>query len=74
MVAAGNIFIGQTESPLLIRPYLPDCTDSELLAIMAAGMATIAGSVLGAFLNYGANGVFLMTGSARGLKVSFFSW
>ena len=63
MVAAGNIFIGQTESPLLVRPYLKDCTNSELLAIMAAGMATIAGSVLGAFLAFGANGVFLMTAS-----------
>merc|ERR1712168_310098 len=48
MVAAGNIFIGQTESPLLIRPFLPKCTNSEIMAIMAAGMGTIAGSVLAA--------------------------
>merc|ERR1712168_793348 len=63
MAAAGNIFIGQTESPLLIRPFLPKCTNSEIMAIMAAGMGTIAGSVLGAYLDYGAEAVYLITGS-----------
>ena len=63
VVACGNIFIGQTEAPLLIRPYLKHCTESELLAIMAAGMATIAGSVLGAFLDYGISPMYLITES-----------
>ena len=58
MVCAGNIFVGQTESPLMIKPYLNDCTDSEILTIMAAGMGTIAGSVLGAYLEFGANPVY----------------
>ncbi|EPQ09016.1 Solute carrier family 28 member 3 [Myotis brandtii] len=53
VVAAGNIFVGQSESPLLVRPYLPYITKSELHAIMTAGYATIAGSVLGAYISFG---------------------
>lgn len=51
--AAGNIFLGQTEAPLLIRPFLPDMTKSELHAVMTGGFATIAGSVLAAFISFG---------------------
>lgn len=43
----------QTESPLLVRPYLPHITKSELHAIMTAGFSTIAGSVLGAYISFG---------------------
>jgi pyrimidine nucleoside transport protein len=53
MSAAGNIFLGQTEAPLLIRPFLPDMTKSELHAVMTGGFATIAGSVLAAFISFG---------------------
>ena len=45
--AAGNIFLGQTESPLLVKPYIEKMTSSELLCLMSGGMATIAGGVLG---------------------------
>jgi concentrative nucleoside transporter, CNT family len=48
--ASGNIFVGQTEAPLLIRPYLAKMTRSELLAVMIGGMATIAGGVLAAYI------------------------
>ncbi len=48
--ASGNIFVGQTEAPLLIRPYLSRMTRSELLAVMVGGMATIAGGVLAAYI------------------------
>ena len=48
--AAGNIFLGQTEAPLLVKPYLDKMTRSELLAIMAAGFATTAGGVLAAYV------------------------
>ena len=48
--ASGNIFLGQTEAPLLIRPYLPFMTRSELLAVMVGGMATIAGAVMVAYI------------------------
>ncbi|PTY02516.1 Na+ dependent nucleoside transporter [Opitutaceae bacterium EW11] len=48
--ASANIFVGQTEAPLIIRPYLPTMTRSELLAIMVGGMATIAGGVMAAYI------------------------
>lgn len=54
--AAGNIFLGQTESPLLIKPYLEKMTMSELLCVMTGGMATIAGGVLAAYIGFLGNG------------------
>jgi CNT family concentrative nucleoside transporter len=48
--AAGCVFVGQSEAPLLIRPYIADMTRSELMAIMTGGMATIAGSVMAAYI------------------------
>jgi CNT family concentrative nucleoside transporter len=47
---SANIFVGQTEAPLMIRPYLKDMTNSELLTIMTGGMATIAGGVMAAYI------------------------
>ncbi|MCP4459950.1 MAG: NupC/NupG family nucleoside CNT transporter [Cytophagales bacterium] len=52
MSAAGNIFLGQTEAPLLVRPFIANMTQSELNCLMVGGMATIAGSVLGAFVSF----------------------
>jgi len=52
LAAAGNIFLGQTESPLLIRPYLEKMTKSELMCLMCGGMATIAGGVLAAYIGF----------------------
>jgi CNT family concentrative nucleoside transporter len=48
--AAANIFMGQTEAPLLVKPHLEDMTESELLCVMVAGMATIAAGVLVAYV------------------------
>ena len=48
---AANVFIGQTEAPLVIRPYIPTMTRSELLTLMVGGMATIAGGVLAAYVS-----------------------
>lgn len=50
--AAANIFMGQTEAPLLVRPFIPRMTQSELHCLMVGGMATIAGSVLGAYVSF----------------------
>lgn len=50
--AAGNIFLGQTESPLLIKGYLDRMTRSEILLVMVGGMATIAGGVLAMYIQY----------------------
>lgn len=47
---AGNIFLGQTESPLLIKPYIPTMTKSEVMLVMAGGMSTMAGGVLAAYI------------------------
>jgi CNT family concentrative nucleoside transporter len=49
LAAAANVFVGMTEAPLLVRPYVERMTRSELFAVMATGMATIAGSVLVAY-------------------------
>ena len=50
--AAANVFIGQTEAPLVVRPYIAGMTRSELMALMTGGMATIAGSVLAAYVSF----------------------
>lgn len=52
LAAAGNIFLGQTESPLLIRPYIEKMTRSEMLCLMTGGMATIAGGVMVAYISF----------------------
>jgi len=52
-IFTGNIFVGQAESPFLIRPYIEDLTTSEMHAVMTSGFGTVAGSSLGAFLAYG---------------------
>ncbi|XP_033101705.1 solute carrier family 28 member 3-like isoform X2 [Anneissia japonica] len=61
--AAGNIFIGQTEAPLLIQPFLNRMTRSELHAVMTGGFATIAGSVLGAYIGFGVSPTHLISAS-----------
>jgi CNT family concentrative nucleoside transporter len=50
---AGNIFLGPTESALMVKPYVADLTQSELHAVMTGGFATVAGGVLGAYLSFG---------------------
>lgn len=52
LAAAGNIFLGQTESPFLIKPYLDKMTKSEIMCLMTGGMATIAGGVLAAYIGF----------------------
>lgn len=52
LAAAGNIFLGQTEAPLLIKPYISGMTRSELMCLMSGGMATIAGGVLAAYIGF----------------------
>src|SRR5271157_2560534 len=56
-----SIVMGQTEAPLVIRPYLEELTDSELMTVMTAGMAHIAGSVFGAYVLFGAEARHLLT-------------
>jgi CNT family concentrative nucleoside transporter len=50
--AAGNIFVGQTEAPLLVKPFIDKMTRSELMAVMTGGFATVAGGVMGAYVSF----------------------
>ena len=52
LAAAGNVFLGQTEAPLLVKPYLLKMTKSEMMCLMTGGMATIAGGVLAAYVGF----------------------
>ncbi|XP_005604984.1 solute carrier family 28 member 3 isoform X2 [Equus caballus] len=70
VVAAGNIFVGLTESALLVRPYLPHVTKSELHAIMTAGFSTMAGSVLGIYISFGISPAHLLTASVMSAPAS----
>ena len=63
LAAAANIFMGQTEAPLVIKPYLEQMTQSELMALMVGGMATIAGGVLAAYVSFGIDAGHLLTAS-----------
>jgi len=60
---AANVFVGQTEAPLVIRPYLPQMTNSELMAVMVGGFATVAGGVMAAYVGMGVDPVHLLTAS-----------
>lgn len=63
VTAAANIFLGMSESPLLIRPYIKILTHSEIHSIMTSGFATVSGTVLAAFINFGAEPAHLITAS-----------
>jgi len=52
VATAGNVFLGQTEAPLLIRPFVKNMTESEIMCLMTGGMATIAGGVLAAYVTF----------------------
>ena len=52
LAAAANVFVGQTEAPLVVKPYIPRMTRSEIMALMVGGMATIAGSVFGLYISF----------------------
>lgn len=63
MSAAANIFVGQTEAPLVVKPFIKDMTNSELFAIMCGGLASIAGSVLGGYAQMGVPLQYLIAAS-----------
>jgi CNT family concentrative nucleoside transporter len=58
---AASIFMGQTEAPLTIRPYLPRMTESELMTVMTAGMAHISGGIMAAYILFGIEAQHLLT-------------
>ena len=60
---AANIFVGQTEAPFVIRPYLPTMTRSEIMAVMVGGFATVAGGVMAAYVRFGIDAGHLLAAS-----------
>lgn len=63
MSAVSNIFVGHTEAPLVVRPYLARMSESELFAVMTVGCATIAGTVMAAYAQMGVDLAYLITAS-----------
>ncbi|MET1219579.1 MAG: NupC/NupG family nucleoside CNT transporter [Glaciecola sp.] len=63
MSAAANIFVGQTEAPLVVRPFIPKMTQSELFAIMVGGLASIAGSIMAGYAGIGVELKYLLAAS-----------
>lgn len=61
MDVGASIFMGQTEAPLSIRPYLPEMTRSELMTVMTAGMAHVSGGIMGAYIAFGVEAKHLLT-------------
>jgi CNT family concentrative nucleoside transporter len=61
--AAANVFMGQTEAPIIVKPFVPHMTQSELLAMMVGGMATISGGVMAVYISLGADPVAILTTS-----------
>jgi CNT family concentrative nucleoside transporter len=61
--AAANVFMGQTEAPIIVKPYVPRMTQSEMLAMMVGGLATISGGVMAVYIAMGADPVAILTTS-----------
>lgn len=61
--ASANIFVGQTEAPLVVKPYIPKMTSSELFAVMVGGLASVAGSVLAGYAAMGVEMKYLLAAS-----------
>lgn len=63
LAAAANIFVGQTEAPLVIKPFVSKMTKSEIMCLMTGGMATVAGGVLAAYVGFGIDAGHLLAAS-----------
>ena len=76
--AVANVFMGQTEAPLIVKPYVPRMTKSELLAMMVGGMATISGGVMAVYISLGADASAILATSVMaapcGLYLSKLMW
>ncbi|HKA35331.1 MAG TPA: NupC/NupG family nucleoside CNT transporter [Thermoanaerobaculia bacterium] len=71
LCVAANVFIGQTEAPVLIAPYIPSMTTSELLTMMTGGMAHVSGAVMLAYVTMGAPLKYLITASVMAAPGTF---
>ncbi|KAM4745834.1 solute carrier family 28 member 3-like [Anableps anableps] len=68
--AAGNIFLGNTDAALLIRPYISELTISEIHAVMTGGFASVSGTILGAFISLGVDATHLLTATLMSAPAS----
>jgi len=69
---AANVFMGQTEAPLIVKPYVPRMTRSELLTMMIGGMAHISGGVMAVYIGLGADPVAILTTSVMAAPCSLY--
>lgn len=69
---AANVFMGQTEAPLIVKPFVPKMTQSELLAMMASGMATISGGLMAFYMSMGADPVAILCTSVMACPCSLY--
>ncbi len=69
---AANVFMGQTEAPLIVKPYVPRMTQSELLTMMVGGMAHISGGVMAVYIGLGADPVAILTTSVMAAPCSLY--
>src|SRR5690606_17576777 len=70
LAAAANVFMGQTEAPIVVAPYIPKMTYSELMALMTGGMATVSGAILGGYIGLGINAEHLIAASIMAAPAS----
>ncbi len=70
LVSAANIFLGQTEAPLLVKPYIAGMTRSEIMVMMSSGMASVAGGVLAAYVGMGISAGHLLAASVMSAPAS----
>lgn len=63
LAAAANVFVGQTEAPLVVKPYIGKMTNSELMSLMVGGFATISGGILAAYIGMGIDATHLVSAS-----------
>lgn len=70
LVTAANVFAGQTEAPMLIKPYLKTMTKSEIMCMMTSGMATVAGGVMAAYVGMGISAGHLLSASLMSAPAS----
>ncbi len=69
---AANVFMGQTEAPLIIKPYVPSMTNSELFVLMVSGMAHISGSLMVVYIVFGASPVAVLTAVVMACPASMY--
>ncbi len=72
LTVAANAFMGQTEAPLIVKPYVPRMTQSELFALMVSGLATISGGMMVVYIGYGADPVAVLTTSIMACPCSLY--